>query len=61
MTTGHVSENALFLQANHSQQPYKLIAILRRQYRIILVVSWEKIYSKFVRLHILSLQIHMRY
>ena len=25
---------------------YKLIAILRRQYRIILAASWEKIYSR---------------
>ena len=29
------------------QQYYKLIAILSRQYRIILTVSWEKIYSVF--------------
>ena len=27
-------------------QLYKLIAILRRQYRIILAASWEKIYSR---------------
>ena len=28
-----------------NNQRYKLIAILRRQYHIILIASWEKIYS----------------
>ena len=30
---------------NHAPQYYKLIAILRRQYGIILTASWKKIYS----------------
>ena len=32
---------------------YKLIAILRRQYRIILAASWEKIYSRIGRSRVL--------
>ena len=36
-------------QEETAAEYYKLIAILRRQYRIILAASWEKIYSRIGR------------